>query len=549
MSHVLIVDDKEENLYLLRTLLEADNKTVSVASQGVEALEKLRNAHTDIIVSDILMPVMDGFALCIEVKKDPKLQQIPFIFYTATYTDPKDEEFALGLGADRFLTKPLEPEDIVFEINRVLSKPIKSNPGDKNSAPDEKVVLKLYNQTLIRKLETKMSELEALNMQLVGQVAEQKRTEKALRKSERLLREVTGSIPGVVYQFIMKPNGQMAFTFVSDGALEMLGVPPDAIYGDAQKAFALMHPDDLKPALDSIIESAATISPWTMVFRAMHQDGTYNWIQGKSIPKKQEDGTIMWNGAFFDYTEIKNYQINLENKNSELIKANSELDRFVYSASHDMRAPLTSMMGLILLTKEEMDNVDMSTRLDMMYTTVKKLDDFIHKILDYSRNIRVDLEHNEINWEELIDEICENMKFMNADEKCHFTQSIEQTSKFYTDKHRLLIVLNNLFSNALKYQDTAKSEIEVKLNIVSDDQKAIITLQDNGIGIAPEHQDKVFDMFFRASSISTGSGLGLYIARETIEKLFGNISFTSIPGVGTTFKVKIPNLQNNNAEN
>jgi len=107
---ILIVDDKEENLYLLETLLKGNGYKVVTAKDGVEAINRLKEEPIDMIVSDILMPKMDGFQLCRECKKDDSLKKIPFIFYTATYTEKKDEEFALGLGAEKFIIKPQEPE-------------------------------------------------------------------------------------------------------------------------------------------------------------------------------------------------------------------------------------------------------------------------------------------------------------------------------------------------------------------------------------------------------------------------------------------------------
>lgn len=541
MKRILIADDKEENLYLLRSLLETENYLVLSAANGSEALDLLRNTPCDIIVSDILMPVMDGFALCIECKKDPKLRQIPFIFYTATYTDPKDEAFALGLGADRFLTKPLEPEIIVKEIQQMLARPLVSVRNNGEKQEDEKVVLKLYNQTLVRKLETKMAELELLNTQLKEQIAEQKRTQKKLRKSEKLIREITASIPGVVYQFQMEPDGKMFFSFVSDGANEILNVSPEAIYGDAQKAFSMVHPEELKSVMESIQESASTISPWSKIFRATMQPGVYKWIQGVSVPQKLENGNILWNGTFFDYSEIKEYQTNLENKNSELIKANDELDRFVYSASHDMRAPLTSLMGLINLTKEETANDEMQLRLDMMNETVVKLDDFIRKILDYSRNKRQEIIKESIAWDTLIDDCWNSVKFHNTNKKCVFNKHIQQMEDFYSDKNRISIVLNNLLANALKYSDCEKPAIEITVDVNAHEGKAIVKIADNGIGISEEHQERIFEMFFRATNISTGSGLGLYIAKDTIEKLGGRLWLSSELGTGTTFYLEIPN--------
>lgn len=120
MKKALIVDDIKENLYLLESLLKAYGYKTVAANNGAEALGLALKEPPDIIISDILMPVMDGYTLCREWRKDETLKDIPFIFYTATYTHPKDEEFALNLGADKFIIKPQEPDVFMSIVEKVL---------------------------------------------------------------------------------------------------------------------------------------------------------------------------------------------------------------------------------------------------------------------------------------------------------------------------------------------------------------------------------------------------------------------------------------------
>ena len=163
MKRALIVDDHIENLYFLEVLLKGNGfDTVDSAENGGQALEMARENRPDLIVSDILMPVMDGYALCRELKADQQLQQIPFVFYTATFTSAKDEALALSLGADRFVVKPQEPDVLMEIINQVLSesRPIVNPPAAEES------ILKEYNEALFRKLEKKMADLEQANREL-----------------------------------------------------------------------------------------------------------------------------------------------------------------------------------------------------------------------------------------------------------------------------------------------------------------------------------------------------------------------------------------------
>ncbi len=176
MADILIVDDKEENLYYLGALLEGQGYSVEAAQHGAEALVKARQAPPSLVVSDLLMPVMDGYTLLRHWKADPRLTDIPFIVYTATYTEREDEQLALNLGADAFILKPCEPDDFLSRIIEVLSH---GSPEKRTAIPEknEEDVLKHYSETLIRKLEEKMLQLEEANRILQLEIAERRAAE------------------------------------------------------------------------------------------------------------------------------------------------------------------------------------------------------------------------------------------------------------------------------------------------------------------------------------------------------------------------------------
>ena len=207
MNNILIVDDKSENLYLLELMLKGGGFTTVAARNGAEALVSARQALPDLIISDILMPIMDGFTLCRELKKDRKLKNIPFIFYTATYTDPKDEEFALSLGADRFLLKPMDITEFISTINEVLKETKKKNIRKiETPSSHEEVILKEYNEVLVRKLEDKMLQIEhaekevrKYNIALLRQIEERKQAEEALRNNDARLHTLVQTIPDLIW--------------------------------------------------------------------------------------------------------------------------------------------------------------------------------------------------------------------------------------------------------------------------------------------------------------------------------------------------------------
>ena len=228
--------------------------------------------------------------------------------------------------------------------------------------------------------------------------------------------------------------------------------------------------------------------------------------------------------------------------NRELSKRNTELDNFVYSVSHDLRAPIASVLGLINLAKKDKDRTMKDMYLEMINKSALQQDDFIKEILDQSRNSRLEVKREEIMFEPLIDETFGQLKFaISAGQSVERVVNVEQKQPFYSDRWRLKVILNNIISNAIRYRNGKDPVIKVDVKI--NENLARVAIQDNGKGIDTEHLPNVYKMFYRATDDGAGSGLGLYIVKEAIDKLNGQIDIQSEVGKGTTVRFAIPQIR------
>jgi len=234
----------------------------------------------------------------------------------------------------------------------------------------------------------------------------------------------------------------------------------------------------------------------------------------------------------------------LQRSNLELSKRNTELDNFVYSVSHDLRAPIASVLGLINLAKKDRDLDMKDTYLNMINNSALQQDHFIKEILDQSRNSRLEVKREAILFQPIIDETFNQLSFATPTGKAvEKIISVHQTKPFYCDRWRLKVILNNVISNAIRYRNGRDPVIKVNVNIT--EKGAAVCIEDNGKGIAHEHLENVCRMFYRATDDGAGSGLGLYIVKETMDKLNGSIHIDSVEGKGTTVELIIPEVSIN----
>lgn len=369
-------------------------------------------------------------------------------------------------------------------------------------------------------------------------ITERVKAEQALRDSENRFRSLIENSSDV----IVVADKDMNIVFISDSVYRFTGFKPEEILG--LKSMHFSHPEE-KDRVKEFINNVKNTPgiPQKIVYRTLKKDGSVIWCERVSTNLLHDPAINGIVSNFRDITEQYKYEQALKASNETLKKTNLELDRFVYSVSHDLRAPLSSILGVIEFAETETDEQSMLELLGMLKSSVKKLDGFVLDILNYSRNARVQVESEKIDFNGLVSDIVCDLRFMNAgNSNVKINVQVDEKALLYSDKSRIKMIVSNLLANALRYHDPEKPDPYVNISIQPAGTGVTISINDNGIGISPDKHEKVFDMFYRASVLSEGTGIGLYIVKETVEKLNGIITLTSEPGVGSDFTIYLPTI-------
>lgn len=672
MKKALIVDDIKENLYLLESLLKAYGYKTITANNGAEALGLALKEPPDIIIADILMPVMDGYTLCREWKKDNLLKDIPFVFYTATYTHPKDEEFALNLGADKFIIKPQEPEVFMAIIEKVLVE--FRNGKILATLPDESSeieLLKEYNETLIRKMEDRMLKSEEAERkiriyaeQLEAEIEQKKLATSALKESEEKYRSIFENsgiailltapdgrifsandfackLFGWTEKEICKlgrdglvdasdPNleillnerkelghAQGELTFIRKDGSKFLAEISSVVFFDkdnnertsmvirdlteqkiAEKAleeselrFRLLaesapvgifttdeqgltnyvnprwceisrlsfeealgngwlkaiHPGDRDTLAFSWNQAALRGEASKAEYRFIHPDGSEAWVIGLAVPQKNEKNvTTGYIGTITDITERKKMEADLIRSKEKAEESDRLKTAFLHNISHEIRTPLNSIVGFSSLISEAN-----SSQEDIAYysTIINQSSERLLAIITDIINIATIEAGQDVICKKEVNlyTICNQLNdqySLKAREKnialiCDIALSDEE-AHIVTDETKLFQVLNNLIGNAFKF--TERGSVSFGCRLKGD--KLEFSVEDTGIGIAPEMHQEIFKRFRQVENTATrkfeGSGLGLAISKANIELLGGEIWLESDSGKGSKFHFTIP---------
>ena len=529
MKILIVEDDANSRVFLERALL-SQGYTVESAANGVQALEKAVLSPPDLIISDIMMPEMDGFELCRRVKTDERLHTIPFVFYTATYIDQKDEKLAMALGASRFLIKPMEPE----EFFRTISGVIEEHRAGHLPVPD---------QLSAEMTELDRMQLEAYARKLDKKVLELEKEREALRESERKYRTLVENIP----QKIFTKDRRSVFVSCNELFARDLGIIPEELNGKTDYDFFPKELADKYRSDDNrIMESGETEG----IEEQYIHGGRKVWVYTVKTPIRAKDGNIAGIlGVFSDITERRNLE-------AQLLQAQKmeAVGQLAGGIAHDFNNILTAIIGYSHLLKMKMNEEDpLRDYANRIILLSDKAANLTQSLLAFSRKQIVNPSPVDIN--EIIRRIDHLLSRIIGEDIKLQTVFSEKALIVMADPGHIEQVLMNLATNArdampdggfltIGTETIAIDEEFIKEHgFGKEGEYALIAVTDTGAGMDRETREKIFEPFFTTKEVGKGTGLGLSMVYGIIKQHEGYINVYSEPGSGTTFRIYLPLIE------
>jgi two-component system, cell cycle sensor histidine kinase and response regulator CckA len=556
---VLIVDDREESRYLLHTLLKGNGYEVESACNGVEALDKARQNLPQLIVSDLLMPVMDGYTLLRQWRADTRLKPIPFVVYTATYTDPKDEALALSLGADAFILKPAEPADFVARLQQVLGNPAGRGaaasplpaPGAAVRIPvavpqeEETRFLRQYSEVLVHKLEDKMEQLEKVNRELQRDLAERRQIEEAHARLATAVEQVAEAI---------------VITDTS-GTIRYVNPAFEKITGYTWREAVGQNPRILK---SGTYDSAFYRHMWDVLEQGKVWSGRII-NQKKDGALYEEEMTISpirdAAGEIINYVAVKHdvtQEVALETQLRQAQKMEA-IGQLAGGVAHDFNNILTVIHGnAALQLAPGQDPVERGDCTQQIIQAAERGANLTRQLLLFSRKQVLQPANLDLN--EVVAGMIKMLKRILGEDITLCSELAPALPFLYADAGMIEQVLLNLAVNSRDAMHAGgRLTIATGTQTLDEEQArqnpeaaagrfVYLDVTDIGTGIPPEVLPRIFEPFFTTKEAGKGTGLGLATVHGIVKQHHGWVTVQSEVGKGTAFRIYLPAIKEGQAK-
>lgn len=510
---ILIAEDNVDDRKLLRLVLESHGHTVVEAANGEEGLRAASDCGIDLIISDVLMPVMDGFEFLRHLRKQ---SSVPFIFYSAVYDGDNDRRFAASVGADGYLVKPTPPLDLMGAIVAIMDQRCDRSP---EPLKDDAEYLENYGQIIASKLQEKVKELEALLLEREEQ--------------EERISSFVNNAPGFFYTQLLGPDGGAAITFASAGIKELLGLDPEEVRESYQAFAATIHPEDRETAWLQTVETARDLTPLHLEYRVVHPETGVRWVECRAVPQRRPDGGTHWHGFMHDITDRKSAEEQLREKRERLSAMALDLSlaeererRAIATELHDrigQDLTLASIkLGMLGLQPSSPKGEQ------LIGETRKLVNGIIADVRSLTHRISppiLELGSLEaaLKWLARQVEADYGLQVAYGGEGCGKTLADELRSAVYHAVRELLI-------NAAKHARATT----VRVQLTWRDDALQVDVVDDGVG---------FDACDINDNRAIGDGFGLFNVRRKIRHLGGSFLVESRPGRGTRVTLTMPLLR------
>lgn len=344
-------------------------------------------------------------------------------------------------------------------------------------------------------------------------------------KTEALLEKLFEKGKGI----LLVTDEKFNVRYISSSAGAIFGMEPYAILG--RNAFDFVDEANRDSWRQCIEQSNGNKSSEIRLLTAAGEELYFDVTVTNHISNTEIHGLVI---ILYDITERKM-------KHRTLEQANNHLDQFIFKTFHDLRAPIHSALGLVDLTSRSSPE-EKEKYVSLIKSNLQKMDAFIEEVSSYYKNEKMDVVKKKIDFNEVFEDEMNFIQNLPGAEAISFEYEFDGSCDLYSDPMRLKTILTNILSNSIKYSDPDKSDRFVKVSARVCESFCTVLIEDNGLGIAEDHLEKIFEIFFRSHPQIKGTGLGLYIVKDTVDRLGGEIEVNSKIGKGTTFKITVPNL-------
>jgi len=381
------------------------------------------------------------------------------------------------------------------------------------------------NRYLEELVAERTNQLAKSNAGLLREIEERKKAEKELEDILIQRQKIVSRLPGLIYQFRLRPDGSSCMPYASEAIREIFQVSPEEVREEASKIFAIIHPDDLDGVQASIQKSAQELEHWPFEFRVKFPEGTERWLLSNSQPELELDGSVLWHGFITDITDRRLAE-------EELKKKNEEIEQFIHIVSHDLRTPLVTIKTFMGYLEQDMaaDNkLQLSQDIQFIHTAADKMKMLLDEMLELLRIDCIKLEPIRVPLIDILTEV-KNIEAGIINESSADIHLPDTDIILSGDRLRFCQIWQNLVENAIKYRGEGYTT-RIELGVQRLNGETVFFVKDNGIGIDPQYRHKIFRIFEQLDLKSSGAGMGLALVHRVVEKYDGRIWVES-DGVG-----------------